>query len=89
MQRSLESIESELKRRQVEFSEARLITGESTIDIYKYQKYYHSGVLKKPISHLFIISDEFAELKQQEPEFMDELISVARIGRSLGVHLVF
>lgn len=88
LQRSLESIESELKRRQVEFNEARIITGESTIDIYKYQKYYHNGVLKKPISHLFIISDEFAELKQQEPEFMDELISVARIGRSLGVHLI-
>ena len=88
LQRSLESIQSELKRRQVEFSEARIITGESTIDIYKYQKYYHSGVLKKPISHLFIISDEFAELKQQEPDFMDELISVARIGRSLGVHLI-
>ena len=88
LQRSLESIQSELKRRQVEFSKARIATGESTIDIYKYQKYYHSGVLKDPISHLFIISDEFAELKQQEPEFMDELISVARIGRSLGVHLI-
>ena len=88
LQRSLESIESELKKRQVEFNEARVITGESTIDIYKYQRYYHSGVLKKPISHLFIISDEFAELKQQEPDFMEELISVARIGRSLGVHLI-
>ena len=88
LQRSLESIESELKRRQVEFNEAKFVTGESTIDIYKYQKYYHNGILKKPISHLFIICDEFAELKQQEPEFMDELISVARIGRSLGVHLI-
>ena len=58
------------------------------MDIYKYQKYYHRGILRNPISHLFIISDEFAELKQQEPEFMDELISVARIGRSLGVHLI-
>lgn len=35
-----------------------------------------------------IICDEFAELKQQQPDFMDELISVARIGRSLGVHLI-
>ena len=40
------------------------------------------------MSHLFIISDEFAELKSQQPEFMDELISAARIGRSLGVHLI-
>lgn len=88
LQRSLESIESELKSRQVKFSMASIETGESTMDIYKYQRYYHNGVLKEPISHLFIISDEFAELKQQEPEFMDELISIARIGRSLGVHLI-
>ena len=88
LQRSLESIQSELKRRQVEFSRAKNATNEGTMDIYKYQKYYHKGLLKKPLSHLLIISDEFAELKQQEPEFMDELISVARIGRSLGVHLI-
>lgn len=88
LQRSLESIESELKRRQIEFNEAKDITNESTMDIYKYQRLYHQGALKKPISHLFIISDEFAELKQQEPEFMDELVSIARIGRSLGVHLI-
>lgn len=88
LNRSLESIQSELKKRQIEFSRAKNKTNESTMDIYKYQKYYHKGILEKPISHLFIISDEFAELKQQEPEFMDELVSVARIGRSLGVHLI-
>lgn len=88
MHRSLVSINSELKRREHIFNEARSVTGESTIDIYKYQKYYKEGILKEPISHLFIISDEFAELKAQQPEFMDELISTSRIGRSLGVHLI-
>lgn len=88
LQRSLESIQSELRRRQIMFNEAKNITNESTIDIYKYQKFYHEGVLDKPISHLFIICDEFAELKQQQPEFMQELMSVSRIGRSLGVHLI-
>ena len=88
LQRSLESIQSELRRRQIMFNEAKNITNESTIDIYKYQKFYHEGILKKPISHLFIICDEFAELKQQQPEFMAELMSVSRIGRSLGVHLI-
>ncbi len=88
LQRSLESIESELKRRQIEFNEAKITTNESTMDIYKYQKYYHQGALEKPISHLFIISDEFAELKEQEPEFIDQLVSIARIGRSLGIHLI-
>lgn len=29
-----------------------------------------------------------AELKSEQPEFMKELISAARIGRSLGVHLI-
>ena len=88
LQRSLASIKSELKRRQRKFNEAREKTDGGTIDIYKYQKLYHDGVVKEPIPHLLIISDEFAELKQQQPEFMDELISVARIGRSLGVHLI-
>ena len=88
MNRTLVSINSELKRRQRMFNEAKTVTGESTIDIYKYQKYYREGVLEKPISHLFIVSDEFAELKAQQPEFMNELISTARIGRSLGVHLI-
>lgn len=86
--RSLVSINSELKRRQRKFNEAKTTTGESTIDIYKYQKFYREGLVKEPISHLFIVSDEFAELKAQQPEFMDELVSTARIGRSLGVHLI-
>lgn len=88
LQRSLTSIQSELRRRQVIFNEARNMTDEGTIDIYKYQKLYHDGIVKEPISHLFIICDEFAELKQQQPNFMDELMSVSRIGRSLGVHLI-
>lgn len=88
MNRTLVSINSELKRRQAEFNKARDALGEGTVDIYKYQRFYREGKVKDPISHLFIISDEFAELKSQQPDFMDELISTARIGRSLGVHLI-
>jgi len=88
MNRTLVSINSELKRRQVMFNKVKEQTGESTMDIYKYQRLYREGVIDKPISHLFIVSDEFAELKSQQPEFMTELVSTARIGRSLGVHLI-
>ncbi len=88
MNRSLASIQSELRKRQRMFNEARDKLDESTIDIYKYQSLYRRGLVERPISHLFIISDEFAELKDQRPEFMDQLISTARIGRSLGVHLI-
>ncbi len=86
--RSLASLQSELKRRQAIFNKARDKVGESTIDIYKYQRMYRNGQVDEPVSHLFIISDEFAELKAQQPDFMNELISTARIGRSLGVHLI-
>lgn len=86
--RSLLSINSELKRRQAVFKEAKSITNTGTMDIYDYQKFYRQKRVSEPLPHLFIISDEFAELKKQQPEFMDELISTARIGRSLGVHLI-
>jgi len=88
MNRSLASIQSELRRRQAIFNEARDNFNESTIDIYKYQILFKEGKVTKPVPHLIIIVDEFAELKVQQPEFMDQLISTARIGRSLGVHLI-
>lgn len=88
VKRSLISIESELKRRQAIFAEASKNFGVSNIDIYKYQKLFRDGSVTEPLQHLFIISDEFAELKTQQPEFMAQLISAARIGRSLGVHLI-
>lgn len=88
IQRSLISLESELMQRQKRFNEVKSLINEGTMDIYDYQKLYRAGKLDKPMPHLFIISDEFAELKQQRPEFIDKLISIARIGRSLGVHLI-
>lgn len=86
--RALISIQSELRRRQAVFNEAKKSSGDGTMDIYKYQKLYRSGAVNEPVPHLFIVSDEFAELKAQQPEFMAQLISAARIGRSLGVHLI-
>ncbi|MDR0500074.1 MAG: type VII secretion protein EssC [Coriobacteriales bacterium] len=88
IKRSLISIQSELRRRQDCFNHARDAAGLGTMDIYKYQELYRQGIVNEPITHLLIISDEFAELKAQEPEFMEQLISTARIGRSLGVHLI-
>ena len=88
MNRTFVAIDSELKRRQRLFNEVRDKLGESTVDIYKYQKFYREGLIDTPMAHLIIICDEFAELKMQQPEFMNQLISTSRIGRSLGVHLI-
>lgn len=40
------------------------------------------------LSHILICVDEFGQLKDRAPEFMKSLQESARIGRSLGVHLI-
>lgn len=82
IERSLLSIRAELEKRQ------RLFAAAGVNKIEKYIRQYHSGEVRDPIPHLVIIVDEFAELKMDYPDFMKELISTARIGRSLGVHLI-
>lgn len=80
--RAMASIKSELSRRQ-------RIFGENNVNhINGYNKLYKLGKVKEPLPHLFLISDEFAELKKEQPDFMSELVSAARIGRSLGIHLI-
>lgn len=88
IKRSLSSMRSELHRREKIFSNTSKKYNVSNIDIYKYQKLYREGKVGEPLPHLFIISDEFAELKKEQPDFMTELTSTARVGRSLGVHLI-
>lgn len=80
--RSLRSIKAELNKRQRLFAEA----GVNHIDNYIIK--VRKGEVKIPLPHLILIVDEFAELKAEQPDFMKELISAARIGRSLGVHLI-
>ncbi|WP_026504165.1 FtsK/SpoIIIE domain-containing protein [Butyrivibrio sp. NC3005] len=80
--RAMISIKSENRRRQRIFNE----NGVSHIDAYT--RLYKRHEVNVPLPHLFIIIDEFAQLKAEEPDFMRELISVAQVGRSLGVHLI-
>ncbi|KXT77716.1 type VII secretion protein EssC [Streptococcus sp. DD13] len=80
--RALASIQAELRRRQ------RLFSMYEVNHINQYQKKYKLGQATEPLPHLFLISDEFAELKVNQPDFMKELVSTARIGRSLGIHLI-
>ena len=80
--RAMASIKSELARRQ------KIFSSYDVNHINAYHKLFQNGEAKEPLPHLFIISDEFAELKKEQPDFMTELVSAARIGRSLGVHLI-
>lgn len=80
--RAMISIKSENIRRQKIFAEY------GVNNINDYTKLYKNNEAKTALPHLIIIIDEFAELKQEKPDFLVELISVARVGRSLGVHLI-
>lgn len=82
VKRAMVSIQAENRRRQRIFAEY------GVNNINGYTALYKNGDTSEPIPHLFIIIDEFAELKREESEFMKELISVAQVGRSLGVHLI-
>ena len=80
--RACSSLRSEIKHRQKIFKEY----GVNSIDAYS--RLYDSGKASVPMPHLMIISDEFAELKKEQPDFIRELVSISRVGRSLGIHLI-
>ncbi len=80
--RAMVSIKSENKRRQSIFNQYHISS------IHEYLRLFRTGEAIQPLPHIMIIIDEFAELKREEPDFMKELISVAQVGRSLGIHLI-
>lgn len=53
-----------------------------------HEAFYESDSRLVPLPHLFIVIDEFAEVIAQCSEFKDMIISLSRVGRSLGIHLI-
>ncbi|WP_264068328.1 type VII secretion protein EccCa [Mycolicibacterium komossense] len=56
--------------------------------ITEYERSRRAGRPGAPLPALFIIVDEFSELLAQQPEFLDVFVAIARLGRSLGMHLL-
>ncbi|WP_413453004.1 type VII secretion protein EccCa [Georgenia phoenicis] len=40
------------------------------------------------LPHLLVVIDEFGELLTADPDFVDLLLTIGRIGRSIGIHLL-
>jgi S-DNA-T family DNA segregation ATPase FtsK/SpoIIIE len=76
--RALQSLKAELERRERVLSEGRV---DNLLKLMRQQP-----ELAPP--KLVIVIDEFAALKADLPELMDDLVDLARRGRSLGMHLV-
>lgn len=81
-ERALASLEAELKRRE------RVLRDMGAKDIDAAWAKDADTAAARGLARLMIVIDEFAELRTELPEFIDGLVRIARVGRSLGVNLV-
>lgn len=82
-ERARASINGEVVRRQ-----QLLKAADNSASITQYRQLRRSRPELPPLPHLLLVIDEFGELLTAEPEFVDLLLTIGRIGRSIGVHLL-
>jgi S-DNA-T family DNA segregation ATPase FtsK/SpoIIIE len=87
MERTLASLKRECRRREEAFKRLSTVSGQAVLNLDAYQR-IHADWSFAPLASLLVVIDEFAELKKEHPEFMSEIMSLARVGRSLGLHLL-
>ncbi|MGN6300841.1 MAG: FtsK/SpoIIIE domain-containing protein [Angustibacter sp.] len=80
--RALASLQAELTRRE------RLLAEVGAGDFAAYLAARDPGAAPEPLARLVLVVDEFRLLADELPTFLDGLVRLASIGRSLGVHLV-
>lgn len=80
--RALSSLDADVKRRQQVLAEV------GARDHADYRRIRSRRPELEALPRLVIVVDEFAEMKEDLPDFIDGLVAIARVGRSLGVHLI-
>jgi S-DNA-T family DNA segregation ATPase FtsK/SpoIIIE len=80
LDRSLASLRAEVRRRE------ELLAAVQAPDLAGYRAAAGAGA--DPLPHLVLIIDEFRMLVDDAPEALSELMRIAAIGRSLGLHLI-
>ena len=73
----------ELRRRQ-----ELLKAAGNLASIHEYRQRREAGADLEPMPALLVIVDEFSELLHAKPDFIDMFVSIGRLGRSLGMHLL-
>ncbi len=81
-ERALESLDAELKRRE------RVLKDLGAKDADAAWDKDPAAAAARGLARLVLVIDEFAELKTELPDFVNGLVRIARVGRSLGVHLI-
>ncbi|MDQ0922836.1 S-DNA-T family DNA segregation ATPase FtsK/SpoIIIE [Pseudarthrobacter sp. W1I19] len=80
LERTMASLRAEIRLREEALAAARVP------DLASYRSTWASHNF--PLPHLVIVIDEFRMLVDDAPEVLRELMRIAAIGRSLGIHLV-
>ncbi len=88
MQRALVSFHNTCVHRQKMIAKMDALCDQSVTDLKSYRNQRKNHPEMENLPDLLIVIDEFAELKRLQPDFLTDLISIARIGRSLGIHLI-
>ncbi|HEY1174842.1 MAG TPA: FtsK/SpoIIIE domain-containing protein, partial [Phytomonospora sp.] len=82
VERALESLGAELKRRE------HILAAADAKDIEDYQDLVKRDPSHAPVPRLLIVIDEFASMVRDLPDFVTGLVNIAQRGRSLGIHLL-
>lgn len=80
VERSLTSLRAEIRLRE------ELLAAVKAPDLTSYRA--SQAGQDSPLPHLVLVIDEFRMLVEQAPEGLRELMKIAAIGRSLGIHLI-
>lgn len=87
VERVYASLSGEVQRRQQMLKDAGNLA-----DVTAYRRHRReraaAGEQLAPLPHLLVIIDEFGELLTARPDFIELFLSIGRIGRSIGVHLL-
>jgi type VII secretion protein EccCa len=85
-----EVLTGELDRRQSILRQAGIQVGAAGAlsGVAEYEKHRERGADLAPLPTLFVVVDEFAELLQNHPDFIQLFDRICRVGRSLRVHLL-
>ena len=81
-ERALVSLAAELKRREA------LLAAAGAKDLDEYRRLRGGDPDLPPIARLVLVVDEFKMLVDELPDFVEGLVRIAAVGRSLGLHLV-
>lgn len=80
--RALGLLEAEVERRQ------RLVSDHGARDLASYRDARRRDPGLPILGRLLVVADEFAEFASSHPDLLEKLVSVARVGRAVGVHLL-